>query len=373
MSPRLNPATFAPRTPKDDRACTTKGIPYFIPAVACKTIGHTTNKFATNTNASARKALKSPIPIKLETNCHAGTHTTKPTHNEAVSSVENVRLVLKTGDKSSLCNHAEVFVASKDSIIESSLLSLSSSKPNGVAARSVVLLPVTNLLLLLLIPFCWVTFLLPEEKVASAEVLLSIRRRERVVKTRARAVSSFCERKLLPRVVPVVRRRDDDDDRRSIANTKKMEQKGQKFQKKSTKKEAKNANTNIWEEETRSLASAKTRTTRRKTCGRTWTPGSFFFCSLGVFLSKRISLSVDFKERGETRFARILSFFLSGHLCASLSSFVFVALTHTLFLSLSFFLALSMRTVTLTPSSSKRWRAGNEAKVVPERAAGTRR
>ena len=213
MSPRLNPATFAPRTPKDDRACTTKGIPYFTPAVACKTIGHTTNKFATNTNASARKALKSPIPIKLETNCHAGTHTTKPTHNEAVSSVENVRLVLKTGDKSSLCNHAEVFVASKDSIIESSLLSLSSSKPNGVAARSVVLLPVTNLLLLLLIPFCWVTFLLPEEKVASAEVLLSIRRRERVVKTRAaRAVSSFCERKLLPRVVPLERRRHDDDD-----------------------------------------------------------------------------------------------------------------------------------------------------------------
>ena len=95
----------------------------------------------------------------------------------------------------------------------------------------------------------------------------------------------------------------------------------------------------------------------------------------GVFLSKRISLSVDFKEGKRVLHAFFLSFFL--RICASLSlsfsSFVFVALTHTLFLSLSFFLALSMRTVTLTPSSSKRWRAGNEAKVVPERAAGTRR
>ena len=91
----------------------------------------------------------------------------------------------------------------------------------------------------------------------------------------------------------------------------------------------------------------------------------------GVFLSKRISLSVDFKEGKRVLRAFFLSFFLG--ICASLSSFVFVALTHTLFLSLSFFLALSMRTVILTPSSSKRWRAGNEAKVVPERAAGTRR
>jgi len=97
------------------------------------------------------------------------------------------------------------------------------------------------------------------------------------------------------------------------------------------------------------------------------------FFSFGVFLSKRISLSVAFKE-GETRArAFFLSFWASVPLFLSLSSFVFVALTHALFLSLSFFLALSMRTVTLTPSSSKRKRAGNEAKVVPERAAGTRR
>jgi len=101
----------------------------------------------------------------------------------------------------------------------------------------------------------------------------------------------------------------------------------------------------------------------------------FFFSFGGVFLSKRAYFSERCFQRGGNACARTLSFFLGicASLSLSLSSFVFVALTRTLFLSLSFFLALSMRTVTLTPSSSKRKRAGNEAKVVPERAAGTRR
>jgi hypothetical protein len=99
----------------------------------------------------------------------------------------------------------------------------------------------------------------------------------------------------------------------------------------------------------------------------------FFFFVWCFFVEAYFSERFDFKE-GETRArAFFLSFWATVPLFLSLSSFVFVALTHTLFLSLSFFLALSMRTVTLTPSSSKRWRAGNEAKVVPERAAGTRR
>ena len=223
-----------------------------------------------------------------------------------------------------------------------------------------------------------------EEKVASAEFLLSKRRFRERVKSRTRAASSFCERKL-PRVVPLVWRRDDDDDKddddddeRSISR--------------------KNIGKKKWSKKKERVEIFKKKKKRQKT--QTYMGGGnaefgfgqdeddededlwanvdarfafVFFSLFGVFLSKRISLSVDFKE-GETRArAFFLSFWATVPLFLSLSSFVFVALTHTLFLSLSFFLALSMRTVTLTPSSSKRWRAGNEAKVVPERAAGTRR
>ena len=153
-----------------------------------------------------------------------------------------------------------------------------------------------------------------------------------------------------------------------------MEQKGQKFQKKIDKKRGKKRKHKYMGGGNAEFGFGQDEDDEEEDLWANVDARFVFFLFVGCFfVTKRISLSVDFKERGETRFARILSFFLSGHLCASLSSFVFVALTHTLFLSLSFFLALSMRTVTLTPSSSKRWRAGNEAKVVPERAAGTRR
>jgi len=64
-----------------------------MPGDACNTIGHTTNKFATKTNESAMNALMLPKAIKLETKVHAGTQTTNPTQRDAVSNVENVRLL----------------------------------------------------------------------------------------------------------------------------------------------------------------------------------------------------------------------------------------------------------------------------------------
>jgi len=55
--------------------------------------------------------------MRLETSCHAGTQTTKPTHKEAVSKVENVRFCFRTGDKSSLWSALDAFELSKDSTI----------------------------------------------------------------------------------------------------------------------------------------------------------------------------------------------------------------------------------------------------------------
>ena len=86
-----------------------------MPGDACNTIGHTTNKFATKTNESAMNALMLPKAIKLETKVHAGTQTTNPTQRDAVSNVENVRLLRITGDKSSLCSEEDALEASKDS------------------------------------------------------------------------------------------------------------------------------------------------------------------------------------------------------------------------------------------------------------------
>ena len=112
---RLIRDSIQPRShlhPKRRPACATDGIPYLMPGDACNTIGHTTNKFATKTNESAMNALMLPKAIKLETKVHAGTQTTNPTQRDAVSNVENVRLLQITGDKSSLCDALE---ASKDS------------------------------------------------------------------------------------------------------------------------------------------------------------------------------------------------------------------------------------------------------------------
>jgi len=55
--------------------------------------------------------------MRLETSCQAGTQTTKPTHKEAVSKVENVRFCFRTGDKSSLWSALDAFELSKDSTI----------------------------------------------------------------------------------------------------------------------------------------------------------------------------------------------------------------------------------------------------------------
>ena len=60
-------------------------------------------------------ALMLPKAIKLETKVHAGTQTTNPTQRDAVSNVENVRLLRITGDKSSLCSEEDALEASKDS------------------------------------------------------------------------------------------------------------------------------------------------------------------------------------------------------------------------------------------------------------------
>jgi hypothetical protein len=57
--------------------------------------------------------------MRLETSCQAGTQTTKPTHKEAVSKVENVRFCFRTGDKSSLWSALDAFELSKDSTISS--------------------------------------------------------------------------------------------------------------------------------------------------------------------------------------------------------------------------------------------------------------
>ena len=66
----------------------------------------------------------------------------------------------------------------------------------------------------------------------------------------------------------------------------------------------------------------------------------FVFLSLVFFLTRRISMSIDFKE-GETRCARILSFFLGN--CASLSLSLLLcsshSLTHSFFLFHSFSLS----------------------------------
>jgi len=79
--------------------------------------------------------------MRLETSCHAGTQTTKPTHKEAVSKVENVRFCFRTGDKSSLWSALDAFEASKDSTI-SSILPVDDDDD---AVSSIALLPfVTN-------------------------------------------------------------------------------------------------------------------------------------------------------------------------------------------------------------------------------------
>ena len=132
-----------------------------MPGDACNTIGHTTNKFATKTNESAMNALMLPKAIKLETKVHAGTQTTNPTQRDAVSNVENVRLLRITGDKSSLCSEEDALEASKDST--STSLSTPSLGNEGV----------TTLLSLLLVVHCSC------RAVLFPRVIESLRRRRR--------------------------------------------------------------------------------------------------------------------------------------------------------------------------------------------------
>ena len=92
---------FAPKTPKETRASTGKGIPNFVPAWALRIMGTRTIKLP---RVMVKMACHQFIPpsMRAAANMYVGMLTDKPTQSAATSYVPQVRSAIFVGARSSL-------------------------------------------------------------------------------------------------------------------------------------------------------------------------------------------------------------------------------------------------------------------------------
>src|SRR3954451_1057864 len=100
-SARAIAATFAPRTPNDDRTSTGNGIPYFVPGCAFSSIGISTMKLPSETVSSPCHHVI-PAVIRPEASVYVVMTIESPTHSAAMLYVVHVRRSTPVGARSSL-------------------------------------------------------------------------------------------------------------------------------------------------------------------------------------------------------------------------------------------------------------------------------
>src|SRR5882724_690733 len=96
---------FAPNTPKDARAKTGNGMPYFVPACALRIIGISTMQLP---SAIVKIACHTLMPwlIKLDANVYVVMHTAIPTQSAAMCQTFHVRCSSEVGAMSAF--HSEL-------------------------------------------------------------------------------------------------------------------------------------------------------------------------------------------------------------------------------------------------------------------------
>src|SRR5688572_6700754 len=93
--------TFAPRTPKAERASTGNGMPYLVPACELSTIGMSTTKLPTITDRTAA-CHDHPRSTRLDASVYVGMQIAMPIQSDAMCHQFHVRRCGSTGARSGL-------------------------------------------------------------------------------------------------------------------------------------------------------------------------------------------------------------------------------------------------------------------------------